>query len=240
MRTKCGIEITVCPAVFGLPFFGAGAARAPGDLGEWVGGDEPTDFRDCRDCLSIGSSNRQSIPCCFFSCAKFSLRASRSSLDLIIFSGWWYSTTLSVLAGNPTTPWTKMRVRHTDEVAVLEVEAVELVAGLLCIHHVFVDDERSALGVVGNALSHLAVQKQSQSSARYKVGFVATVVMLTELGQTCRRARRAPQALRCSCTTTVSEARRQWEKRYPKGATNLRFFTNKALSMTKTVSIDPF
>ena len=45
---------------------------------------------------------------------------------------------------------------HTDKVAVLEVEAVELVAGLLRVHYVFIDDEGGALGVGGNALSHLA------------------------------------------------------------------------------------
>lgn len=39
--------------------------------------------------LSPGPSNRQSIPCCFLSWARDSLRASRSSFDLAIFSGWW-------------------------------------------------------------------------------------------------------------------------------------------------------
>lgn len=45
---------------------------------------------------------------------------------------------------------------RTDEIAVLEVEAVELVAGLLGIHHILVDDKGSALGVAGNALADLA------------------------------------------------------------------------------------
>lgn len=48
------------------------------------------------------------------------------------------------------------RVR-TDKVTVLEVEAVQLVAGLFCVHDVFIDNKGSALGVVGDALSHLAV-----------------------------------------------------------------------------------
>lgn len=46
---------------------------------------------------------------------------------------------------------------HTDEIAVLEVEAVQLVAGLLRVHDILEDDKSSALGVVRNALSHLAV-----------------------------------------------------------------------------------
>jgi hypothetical protein len=44
----------------------------------------------------------------------------------------------------------------TDEVTALEVEAVELVAGLLGVHDIFVDDKGGALGVVGDALSDLA------------------------------------------------------------------------------------
>jgi hypothetical protein len=39
--------------------------------------------------LAAGPSICYSIPCCFLSCSKFSLRASRSSFDLAILSGWW-------------------------------------------------------------------------------------------------------------------------------------------------------
>lgn len=46
---------------------------------------------------------------------------------------------------------------HTDEIPVLKVEAVELVASRLCVHYVFIDDEGGALGVVGDALANLAV-----------------------------------------------------------------------------------
>jgi len=60
-----------------------------------------------------------------------------------------------------------MLVQLTDEVAVLEVEAVELIAGLLGIHHVFIDDEGSALGVRGDALTDLATPGVSMSSTRY-------------------------------------------------------------------------
>jgi len=46
--------------------------------------------------------------------------------------------------------------RRTDEVSILEVEAVELVASRLGIHYVFIDNECRALGVVGDALTYLA------------------------------------------------------------------------------------
>lgn len=60
--------------------------------------DEPADAlvlfaiasRDRDDCVrSTGPSTCYSIPCCFLSCSKLSLRDSRSSFDLTILSGWW-------------------------------------------------------------------------------------------------------------------------------------------------------
>ena len=48
-------------------------------------------------------------------------------------------------------------VVEDDEVAALEVEAVQAVAGLFGVGHVFVDDEAGAFGVVGDALADLAV-----------------------------------------------------------------------------------
>ena len=47
--------------------------------------------------------------------------------------------------------------RRTNEVSILEVEAVQFVTGLLCIHNILVDDEGGALGVVCDSLSDLAV-----------------------------------------------------------------------------------
>lgn len=41
------------------------------------------------------------------------------------------------------------------EVAILEVEAVQLIAGALCVHDIFKDDEGGAFGVVGYALANL-------------------------------------------------------------------------------------
>ena len=49
---------------------------------------------------------------------------------------------------------------RTNEIAILKVEAVELVASLLRVHHIFIDYERSALGVAGNALTDLAGRYQ--------------------------------------------------------------------------------
>jgi hypothetical protein len=48
-------------------------------------------------------------------------------------------------------------IKRTNKIAVLEVEAIESVAGLLCIHHILVDNKCGALGVVGDALADLAV-----------------------------------------------------------------------------------
>ena len=44
---------------------------------------------------------------------------------------------------------------HTDEVTVLEIEPVQLVASLLCIDHVLIDNECRALGGVRNTLADL-------------------------------------------------------------------------------------
>ena len=45
--------------------------------------------------------------------------------------------------------------RPTNEITILEVKAVQLVASLLSIHHVLVDYESRALGVVCDSLADL-------------------------------------------------------------------------------------
>ena len=67
---------------------------------------------------------------------------------------------------------------RTDEVAVLEVEAVELAAGLLRIHYILIDHKSRSLGRVGDALAYLAAEKGqswgfwglSQSMEAYRIG----------------------------------------------------------------------
>jgi hypothetical protein len=54
--------------------------------------------------------------------------------------------------------------KHTNKVTVLEVEAVQLVASLLRIHHVFIDDERGAFGIRGDTLADLATRGVSRVS----------------------------------------------------------------------------
>ena len=49
-----------------------------------------------------------------------------------------------------------MCAQRTNEIPVLEVEAIELIARLLCIHYVFIDNEGRALGVVCDSLADLA------------------------------------------------------------------------------------
>lgn len=56
-----------------------------------------------------------------------------------------------------------MMGRLTDKVTALEVEAVQLVARLLRIHDVFIDNESSALCVGCNALADLAARDISIS-----------------------------------------------------------------------------
>jgi hypothetical protein len=46
----------------------------------------------------------------------------------------------------------------TNKISVLEVEAIQLVASRLGIHYVFIDDECCAFGIVGNALTDLAIE----------------------------------------------------------------------------------
>lgn len=69
-----------------------------------------------------------------------------------------------------------MTCRLTDKVATLEVEAVQLVARLLRIHDVFIDDEGSSLCVGRNALADLAAGDVSieadirNGGAAYRMG----------------------------------------------------------------------
>ena len=44
---------------------------------------------------------------------------------------------------------------HTDEISILEIEAIQLVAGLLGIHDIFKHDESGTLGIVRDALTYL-------------------------------------------------------------------------------------
>lgn len=47
-------------------------------------------------------------------------------------------------------------IDRTDKIAILEVEAIELVACLLGVHYVLINDEGGTLGIAGNALADLA------------------------------------------------------------------------------------
>ena len=84
------------------------------------------------------------------------------------------------------------RVR-TDKVTILEVEAVQLVASLLRVHDILVDDKGSALGVVGDALADLAGEARVSCFAGREQASSARDTRHTGLGQTSRKAQRAPQ-----------------------------------------------
>lgn len=47
---------------------------------------------------------------------------------------------------------------RTDEIPVLEVEAIQLVASLLGIHHILVNDKRRTLRIVCDALADLTIK----------------------------------------------------------------------------------
>jgi hypothetical protein len=51
--------------------------------------------------------------------------------------------------------------RRTDEVAILEVEAVQLITCHLRVHDIFVDDKGRAFAAVGDTLANLAVERIS-------------------------------------------------------------------------------
>jgi hypothetical protein len=57
-------------------------------------------------------------------------------------------------------------VVENDEVAVLEVEAVQLVAGAFRVHDIFVDDEGGAFGVACDALADLTGRFVSDTRSR--------------------------------------------------------------------------
>lgn len=52
----------------------------------------------------------------------------------------------------------KNSLRLTNKVSVLEIEPIQLVTGLLCIHHVLIDNKCGSLGVVRDSLADLAVK----------------------------------------------------------------------------------
>lgn len=52
---------------------------------------------------------------------------------------------------------------HTDEVSVLEIESIELIACLFGVVHVFVDNKRGSLGVVCDTLTYLPMRRIDNS-----------------------------------------------------------------------------
>lgn len=139
-----------------------------------------------------GPSICYSIPCCFLSCSKLSLRASMSSFDRTILSGWWYSTA----DGSQRWSCDWGLAVHTNEIAILKVEAVQLIARLLCIHYVLIDHEGSALGIVCDSLADLAAIDQYCWLSRMED---ACGVEPTGWDRTCQTDRRVPRLRRCSC-----------------------------------------
>lgn len=117
--------------------------------------------------------------------------------------------------------------RLTDKVTALEVEAVQLVARLLRIHDVFIDNESSALCVACNALADLAAGDISTSKpTAYHGCHVPNGPVLAE---------ELKELLRCHVVARGNCQHRCVQIRGWGGGliTNLRFLTNKALDMMK-------
>ena len=72
-------------------------------------------------------------------------------------------------------------VQH-DEIAILEVEAVQLVAGALGVHDIFVDDEGGAFGVCRDALADLAEGAEFAEEVEEVVGADVVGEVLDEEG----------------------------------------------------------
>lgn len=66
-----------------------------------------------------------------------------------------------------------------DEIAGLEVEAIQLVAGLLGIHDVFEDDECGTLSLRGHALADLAEGTLVRGIGEGEEGFVEEILRRT-------------------------------------------------------------
>lgn len=88
-------------------------------------------------------------------------------------------------------------VLHTNEVSVLEIESIELIACLFGVVHVLVDNKRGPLGVVRDTLTYLP-DKGEQIMVKHGLFSLWQKLMLgysrlTEWAQTCRKGRRVAQ-----------------------------------------------
>lgn len=79
---------------------------------------------------------------------------------------------------------------RTDKISVLKIETVQLVAGLLCVHDIFVHDEGGAFGIVGDSLTDLAGIRVSVPHTCALSNGVENP--RTARGRICRRGRIAP------------------------------------------------
>jgi hypothetical protein len=76
-----------------------------------------------------------------------------------------------------------------DEIAVLKVEAVKLVTGLLCVYDIFVDNKGGAFCVVGDSLTNLT--SDGSAGGRRMSGKDAVLTGQDRICQRVQRGRRA-------------------------------------------------
>ncbi len=81
-------------------------------------------------------------------------------------------------------------MQHTDKIPILEIEAIQLIARLLCVHDILVDHESRAFCVVRYTLSYLPVPKIKSTLSK---GLRRRSRVHTGRAQTCRIAQKVPQ-----------------------------------------------
>ena len=85
-----------------------------------------------------------------------------------------------------------IRKVHTDKVAILKVEPVQFIAGLFCVHHVFIDHESGAFGVARNTLADLTVTRITLSPVLRSRAYSRHMgIGRTVQAQICQKGRKA-------------------------------------------------
>lgn len=91
-------------------------------------------------------------------------------------------------------------VIRTNQVSVLEVEAIELIACLLGVVHVLVNHKCGTLRVIGDTLANLPIDREREIKCqrRNNQRMGGSTGCFTGWARTCQRGRTADPLLRCS------------------------------------------
>lgn len=75
-----------------------------------------------------------------------------------------YDNTTSSICGELRASKEQAGIPLTDKISTLEVEAIELIASLFRVGHIFIHNESSAFGVPGYPLANLAIHRNMLAS----------------------------------------------------------------------------